>query len=385
MGSYDGAETCELVGCYILSILTKKYGQNIGLYRDDGLAAFQQAPQRIERIKKDLCKIFHENDLKITIEANMTMVNFLDATLDLKSGKHWPYSKPGNVPSYVHVKSNHPPTILKNIPEGINKRLAELSSDEECFNKAKPLYQEALNKSGYKYNLSYNNSQQPRKNRPRNITWFNPPFSKNVETNVGKHFLELIDRHFPKSNPLNKIFNRHTLKLSYSCMNNIDAMISSHNKSQLIETKTTNATKNCNCRQKSSCPMERNCQANSIIYQAEVTTKDSKETYVGLCDTEFKLRYNNHQCSFNHGKYRDTTQLSKHIWNLKDQNTEYQIKWKQVKQAKSYTNTSKKCNLCLWEKYYIICKQETATLNKRNELMSECRHSKKFLLNNAIT
>ncbi len=133
--------------------------------------------------------------------------------LDLKSGKHWPYSKPGNVPSYVHVKSNHPPTILKNIPEGINKRLAELSSDEEWFNKAKPLYQEALNKSGYNYNLSYNNSQQSRKNRPMNITWFNPPFSKNVETNVGKHFLELIDRHFPKSNPLNKIFNRHTLKL----------------------------------------------------------------------------------------------------------------------------------------------------------------------------
>ena len=263
--------------------------------------------------------------MKIAIEANMTMVNFLDATLDLKSGKHWPYSKPGNVPSYVHVKSNHPPTILKNIPEGINKRLAELSSDEERFNKAKPLYQEALNKSGYNYNLSYNNSQQPRKNRARNITWFNPPFSKNVETNVGKHFLELIDRHFPKSNPLNKIFNCHTLKLSYSCMNNINAMISSHNKSQLIETKTTNTTENCNCRQKSSCLMERNCQANSIIYHAEVTTKDSKETYVVLCDAEFKLRYNNHQCAFNHGKYRDTTQLSKHIWNLKDQNTEYQI------------------------------------------------------------
>ncbi len=144
--------------------------------------------QKIERIKKDLCKIFRENDLKITIEANMTVVNFLDATLDLNSGKHWPYSKPGNVPSYVHVKSNHPPTILKNIPEGINKRLAELSSDEECFNKAKPLYQEALNKSGYNYNLSCNNSQQPRKNRPRNITWFNPPFSKIVETNVGETF-----------------------------------------------------------------------------------------------------------------------------------------------------------------------------------------------------
>jgi hypothetical protein len=135
-GTFDGAETCELIGCYLLSILTKKYGLNIGLYRDDGLSAFQHTPQGIERIKKYLCKTFRANDLKITIEANVTVVNFLDVTLDLKSGKHWPYSKPGNVPSYMHVKSNHPPIILRNIPEAINKRLSEISSDEDCFNKA---------------------------------------------------------------------------------------------------------------------------------------------------------------------------------------------------------------------------------------------------------
>ena len=39
MGNYDGAEICELVGFYVLSILGKVYGiQNVGLYRDDGLA-----------------------------------------------------------------------------------------------------------------------------------------------------------------------------------------------------------------------------------------------------------------------------------------------------------------------------------------------------------
>jgi hypothetical protein len=116
----------------------------------------------------------------------------------------------------IHLKSNHPPIILRNIPEAINKRLSEISSDEDCFNKAKPLYQDALNKSGYNYNLRYNDAPQTHKNRPMNITWFNPPYSRNVETNVGKRFLELIDRHFPKSNPLSKIFNRHNLKLSYS-------------------------------------------------------------------------------------------------------------------------------------------------------------------------
>jgi hypothetical protein len=47
-----------------------------------------------------------------------------------------PYTKPNNVPQYVHNKSNHPPTILKNIPESIKKRLSEISSDEESFKKA---------------------------------------------------------------------------------------------------------------------------------------------------------------------------------------------------------------------------------------------------------
>lgn len=99
MGSFDVAETCELVGwyMYLLSLLTERYGQNIGLYRDDGLAAFNKTPQEIEKIKKELCKIFRENDLKITIEANKTIVNFLDVTLDLQTGKHYPFTKEGNV------------------------------------------------------------------------------------------------------------------------------------------------------------------------------------------------------------------------------------------------------------------------------------------------
>ena len=262
MGSFDGAETCELVECFLLSLLTKKYGQNIGLYRDDGLAAFNGTPQEIEKIKKGICKVFCDNDLKITVEANTTKVNSLDVTLDLTSGKYYPYTKEGNIPLYVHTKSNHPPTILKNIPESINKRLSEISSDKECFDNAKPIYQEALNKSGYRYNLSFNatlnQSPRPPRNRKQNITWFNPPNSKNMETNVGKCFLSLIDMHFPKSNPLHKIFNRNTLKLSYSCMGNIKTIISNHNKAVISKpTRTNNQTKkSCNCRKPNECPMD---------------------------------------------------------------------------------------------------------------------------------
>ena len=69
----------------------------IGLIEMDiyGLTAFNSKPQRIEKIKKGFCKIFRENDLKITVEANVTKVNFLDVTLDLQSGKHYHYIKKG--------------------------------------------------------------------------------------------------------------------------------------------------------------------------------------------------------------------------------------------------------------------------------------------------
>ena len=225
------------IGWLLLSLLTEKYSKNIGLYRDDGLAAFNKTPQQIEKIKKELCNIFRDHGLKITIKANKTIVNFLDVTLDLHSGKHYPYTKEGNVPLYVHKKSNHPPSILKNIPDSINKRLCEISSDQECFDNAKTVYQEALNKSSYKYNLSYREShnvpQPTRRNRPRNILWYNPPYSRNVKTNVGKCFLSLTDQYFPKLNPLHKIFNRNTLKLSYSCMSNMRSIISNHNKAQI--------------------------------------------------------------------------------------------------------------------------------------------------------
>ena len=257
------------------------------------------------------------------------------------------------------------------------------SHPRQCFDNAKTLYQEALNKSGYNYNLSYkeshNETQRSRRNRPRNILWYNPPYSKNVKTNVGKCFLSLIDQHFPKSNPLHKIFNRNTLKLSYSCINNIKTIISNHNKAQINKSDPTN-DRNCNCRNSRTCPMDGKCNDQNIIYQAEVMTPTSSETYIGLRDTSFKLRYRNHVCSFRNERYKQATELSKYIWSLKDKNIVYNIKWRKVKHARSYSNSNKRCNLCLWEKYFIICQPEMSTLNNRSELMNTCRHSTKFLL-----
>ena len=42
MGTYDGAEVCELVGIFILYLVSLKYNKNnIGLFRDDGLAVLE--------------------------------------------------------------------------------------------------------------------------------------------------------------------------------------------------------------------------------------------------------------------------------------------------------------------------------------------------------
>ena len=79
MGSSDGADTCELVGLFLLSQLTN-VDVNVGLYRDDGLATCTKTPQEVEAIKKEMCKIFKYNNLHITIEANKKVVDFLNIT-----------------------------------------------------------------------------------------------------------------------------------------------------------------------------------------------------------------------------------------------------------------------------------------------------------------
>ena len=52
------------------------------------------------------------------------------------------------------------------------------------------------------------------KNGTRNITWYNPQWNSNIKSNIGKKFLNIVNKSFPKQHPLHKIFNRQTLKIS---------------------------------------------------------------------------------------------------------------------------------------------------------------------------
>ena len=120
-----------------------------------------------------------------------------------------------------------------------------------------------------------------------------------------------------------------------------------------------------------------------MIYQATVSANNSEETYVGLTENDFKSRYRKHLSSIRHSRYRNSTELSKHIWYLKENDIAYNITWKIICKAVPYNLTTKRCNLCLTEKYIIMQKcHNMCSLNKRTELMSTCRHYNKFLLSN---
>ena len=88
---------------------------NVGIYRDDGLIAVRLTNRQSENLKKQICQIFQQYDLKITIEANKKVVDFLDVTLDLQREEFRPFIKQNNKPKYVHAKSNHPLNVLKNV------------------------------------------------------------------------------------------------------------------------------------------------------------------------------------------------------------------------------------------------------------------------------
>ena len=169
-------------------------------------------------------------------------------------------------------------------------------------------------------------------------------------------------RALPKRSQIRQIFNRNTIKICYSCMNNTKQIIDNHNKHILNSSKhnddtadktNTKDTKNCHCQQKNTRPLNGNCHQSPLIYQATITRKDNSttETYIRLTENDFKTRYRNHTTSFQHTKHRNSTELSKHIWTLKENNIDHFILWHILSSRSPYNSTSKRCNLCLKEKY----------------------------------
>ena len=129
---------------------------------------------------------------------HMKLVNYLDVTLNFHNSNYKPYHKPDNE-IYIQKDSNHPPSILNQIPTSVEKRISTLSSIEIIFNESKEIHQKALEKSDYQQTLknhpSNENISKNKQNRKQNVIWFNSPFSANVKTKVRNYFLSFIRKH----------------------------------------------------------------------------------------------------------------------------------------------------------------------------------------------
>ena len=208
-----------------------------------------------------------------------------------------------------------------------------------------------------------------------------------MKTNIGGKFLKLIDKHFPKVNPLSKIINRNTIKVSYRTTPNLKRIITSHN-SKILKKTEKQAGRSCSCRDKEKCPLAGECLTDKLIYQATIVTAQPNpetHTYIGLSAPPFKSRLGNHKKSFRHERYQHETSLSQFIWKLKEKNVNFDIndiQWKLIDRAEPFNPVTGLCNLCTLEKYYLIFKPEISTINKNEEINSYCLHKESQLLDN---
>jgi hypothetical protein len=182
------------------------------------------------------------------------------------------------------------------------------------------------------------------------VTWFNPPYSANVKTNIGRDFLKLIESAFPPSNPLHKLFTRQTVKISYKCMPSMAHAVARHNVKTLKDDPQPVAQQpGCNCRGGTGvCPVQGRCLTESVVYRATVTDtgSGSHETYTGVTGNTFKERYNGHSSDIRNVGGRNNTGLAYHIWKLKDEGRNYGIQWNLVDRATFYTTRQ----VALWTK-----------------------------------
>ena len=166
-------------------------------------------------------------------------------------------------------------------------------------------------------------------------------------------------------------------------MSNMKKEINKHNRQVQKARDPPPLIEGCNCLTSRECPMDGNCLAREVIYRAEVVEDNgTTNTYTGLTGNTFKERYYGHSSSFRHRDENNSTTLSTHIWKLKDENKNYNLKWRIIDRGKKFNPINRKCNLCLKEKYHIIFQPEGASLNRRSELFSTCRHRWQQLLDN---
>lgn len=177
MGAYDSAQIADLVGIYILDILSRicKSQTNRPIQRWWTRVHTDSKGPLTLKIQKKIIRAFKLLGFRIEISSEPKIVDYLDITLNLTNNTFKLYHKDNETPTYINVNSNHFKTIVKQIPTTINTRISQWSSNVNIFN------ENVLQKSGFKNKSSYlipiNNTKTPgikRRHRKRKTIWFNP-------------------------------------------------------------------------------------------------------------------------------------------------------------------------------------------------------------------
>ena len=167
--------------CRCLFNFIQKCINNIGLYRDDGLA------------------IFKNTTGSQAFQRNLKSFDYLDITLNLTKD------------SSDHTE---------------NQTTSRFTSTQNLT--THPL-------SSNKYPQPSIAEYQPHYPTKKHHL-VNPPCSENVHTNVAKTFLNLIKKHFPPNQNLHPVFKKNNVKVSYSCMPKMSSITDNHKKTFFNQT-----------------------------------------------------------------------------------------------------------------------------------------------------
>ena len=223
-------------------------------------------------------------------------------------------------------------------------------------------------------------------------------------TSITRLFLNMLSKHFRPGSELHKLFNKDNVKISYCTTQNIKRIIDAHNRKLLAGEKTDDLPQQCNClrSRRDNCPLQGKCLTKNLIYRADITETSSNTThsYFGQCMRTFKERYREHCTSLTTPKKerqnsssvlsiqdqidtkKQKSELAAHVWKLKEDQKPYKITWHIQRKAYPYRNGMRVCDLCSWEKFYILLGDPKTTVNSRSELFFRCKSQRDCLLNN---
>ena len=171
----------------------------------------------------------------------------------------------------------------------VSRRISDISCNKEYLDNAAHAYNNALKSSGFNENIEFTLTPPSKRNRNRKIIWFNLPSTVNVKTNIGRIFLRLIDKHFPRYHKCGSLFNRNNIKISYCFMPNMASVIQSQYTILLKDPAPTDI-KQCSCHQKPVGPLDKKCLSGYLVYNASVDRLNNNETkhYYGTCERNKK-------------------------------------------------------------------------------------------------